>query len=73
MVNSTDTKSVVKIQARISQTYATSSLLLQTEATITQYRRQATTHFSYDTLISKRELIGDFFPPYTQQHIHLAA
>lgn len=66
MVNSIDTKSVIKIQARVSQTHATSSLLLQTEETTTQYRRQATTHFSYDVLISRRELIECFFPPYTQ-------
>lgn len=72
MVNSIDTKSATKIQARVSQTYATSSLLLWIKETTTQYRRQATTPFSYDILISKRELIEGFFPPYAQQHIHFA-
>lgn len=72
MVNSIDTKSVIIIQGRVSQIYATSPLRRPTKETTTQYRRQATTQFSYDILISNRELIEGFFPPYKQQHIHLA-
>lgn len=63
MVNSIDTKSVIKIQGRISQTYATSPLSWQTKETTTQYRRQTTPQFSYDILISNIELIEGFFPP----------
>lgn len=70
MVNSIDTKSVIKIQGRISQTYATSPLSWQTKETTTQYRRQTTPQFSYDILISNIELI-EGFSPHTKNNISI--
>lgn len=70
MVNSIDTKSVIKIQGRVSQTYATSPLSWQTKETTTQHRRQTTTQFSYDMLISNIELI-EGFSPHTNNNISI--